>query len=47
MFGSAAKVVEHRRRSEQARTSLGILAAAGNLIGPAAWLADHGYDALP
>lgn len=35
MFGSAADVVEQHLRSEQARTSLGMLAAAGNFIGPA------------
>lgn len=35
MFGSAADVVNHRLRSEEARTSLAMLAAAGNFIGPA------------
>ncbi len=35
MFGSAADVVNVRLKSEEARTSLGMLAAAGNFIGPA------------
>jgi phytoene dehydrogenase-like protein len=35
MFGSAADVVNLRLKSEEARTSLGMLAAAGNFIGPA------------
>jgi len=35
MFGSAADVVSLRLKSEEARTSLGMLAAAGNFIGPA------------
>lgn len=35
MFGSAAEVVSVRLKSEEARTSLGMLAAAGNFIGPA------------
>ena len=35
MFGSAADVVGLRLKSEEARTSLGMLAAAGNFIGPA------------
>jgi phytoene dehydrogenase-like protein len=35
MFGSAAEVVSLRLKSEEARTSLGMLAAAGNFIGPA------------
>lgn len=35
MFGSAADVVGMRLQSEEARTSLGMLAAAGNFIGPA------------
>ena len=35
MFGSAADIVGLRLKSEEARTSLGMLAAAGNFIGPA------------
>lgn len=35
MFGSAAEVVGRYLKSEEAQTSLGMLAAAGNFIGPA------------